>query len=116
MTHSTPAFNPAASLAWEETGPGVRRTLVAYNDDLLLVKVEFEAGAVGALHQHVHSQISYIESGEFEVTVGAEVRVLRAGDTFYAAPHVPHGVVARQAGALLDSFSPLRLDFLPAAG
>ena len=116
MTHSTSAFSPAASLAWEEAGPGVRRTLVAYNDDLLLVKVEFETGAVGALHQHVHSQISYVESGEFEVTVGAEVRVLRAGDTFYAAPNVPHGVVARQAGALLDSFSPLRLDFLPAAG
>ena len=116
MTHYSPPFSAAASLAWEETGPGVRRTLVAYNDDLLLVKVEFETGAVGALHQHVHSQISYVESGEFEVTVGTEVRVLRAGDTFYAAPNVPHGVVARQAGALLDSFSPLRLDFLPAAG
>ena len=115
MTHSTPPFSLAADLAWEETSPGVRRTLVAYNDDLLLVKVAFETGAVGALHQHVHSQISYVESGEFEVTVGGEVRVLAAGDTFYAAPNVPHGVVARQAGALLDSFSPLRLDFLPAA-
>jgi quercetin dioxygenase-like cupin family protein len=115
MTHSTPAFSPAADLAWEATGPGVRRTLVAYNNDLLLVKVEFETGAVGALHQHVHSQISYIESGEFEVTVGDETRVLQAGDTFYAAPNVPHGVVARQTGVLLDSFSPVRLDFLPAA-
>ena len=115
MTHSTPAFSPAADPTWETTGTGVRRTLVAYNDDLLLVKVEFEAGAVGALHQHVHSQISYVESGEFEVTVGDEIRVLRAGDTFYAAPNVPHGVVARQAGVLLDSFSPVRLDFLPTA-
>jgi quercetin dioxygenase-like cupin family protein len=114
MTHSTPAFSPAADLAWEPTGPGVRRTLIAYNDDLLLVKVEFAAGAVGARHHHVHSQISYVESGEFEVTVGDEVRVLHAGDSFYAAPNVPHGVVARQAGALLDSFSPLRQDFLPA--
>ena len=114
MQHSTPAFRSAADLTWEPTGPGVRRTLLAYNDDLLLVKVAFEAGAVGALHQHVHSQISYVESGEFEVTVGDDTRVLRAGDTFYAAPNVPHGVVARQAGALLDSFSPLRLDFLPA--
>jgi quercetin dioxygenase-like cupin family protein len=113
MNHSTPPFSPAADLAWEETGPGVRRTLVAYNDDLLLVKVAFEIGAVGALHQHVHSQISYVESGEFEATVGGEVRVLRAGDSFYAAPNVPHGVVARQAGVLLDSFSPVRLDFLP---
>ena len=114
MAHSTAVFRSAAEFTYEETGPGVRRSLVAYNDDLMLVKVEFEAGAVGALHQHVHSQISYVESGEFEVTVGSEVRMLRAGDTFYAAPNVPHGVVARQAGTLLDSFSPLRLDFLPA--
>jgi quercetin dioxygenase-like cupin family protein len=115
MTHSTPAFRPAVDLVWEPMAPGVRRILLAYNDDLLLVKVEFETGAVGALHQHVHSQISYIESGEFEVTVGDETRVLRAGETFYAAPNVPHGVVAQQAGVLLDSFSPLRLDFLPVA-
>lgn len=115
MAHSTAAFRSAADLSWEATGPGVRRTLVAYNDDLMLVKVEFEVGAVGALHQHVHSQISYVESGEFEVTVGDDTRVLQAGDSFYAAPNVPHGVVARQAGVLLDSFSPIRLDFLPAA-
>ena len=115
MSHSTSAFRPAADLAWEETGPGVRRTLVAYNDDLLLVKVAFEAGAVGALHQHIHSQITYVESGEFEATVDGETRILQAGDSFYAAPNVPHGVVARQAGVLLDSFSPMREDFLPAA-
>ncbi len=113
MTHSTPAFRPATDLTWEEMAPGVRRTLVAYNDDLLLVKVEFETGAVGALHQHVHSQITYVESGEFEATVGDETRILKVGDSFYAAPNVPHGVVARQAGVLLDSFSPVRLDFLP---
>jgi len=113
MIHSSPAFRPAADLAWEETGPGVRRTLVAYNDDLLLVKVAFETGAIGALHQHVHTQITYVESGEFEATVGGETRLLKAGDSFYAAPNVPHGVVARQAGVLLDSFSPVREDFLP---
>ncbi|RZK17248.1 MAG: cupin domain-containing protein [Hymenobacter sp.] len=115
MLHSTTAFCPGADLSWEETGPGVRRTLVAYNDDLLLVKVTFETGTVGALHHHVHSQITYVESGEFEATVGEETRILQAGDSFYAAPNVPHGVVARQAGVLLDSFSPVRLDFLPTA-
>ena len=113
MPYSTPAFRPATDLTWEKTAPGVRRTLLAYNQDLMLVKVEFENGAVGALHQHVHSQISYVESGEFAVTVGEETRILRAGDSFYAAPNVPHGVVARQAGVLLDTFSPMREDFLP---
>ncbi len=38
MTHSTPAFRPATDLTWEKAAPGIRRTLVAYNKDLLLVK------------------------------------------------------------------------------
>jgi quercetin dioxygenase-like cupin family protein len=111
MKYFTAVSHPAADLRWEAMAPGVRRTLAAYNNDLLLVKVEFEAGAVGALHYHAQSQISHGESGEFEATVGDETHVLRAGDSFYAATNVPHGVVARQAGGLLDSFSPVREDF-----
>ena len=106
MKHFTNTFRPAADLHWEVMAPGVRRTLVAYNDDLLLVKVSFETGAVGALHQHVHSQITYVESGEFEAIVGGDTRILRAGDSFYAAPNVPHGVVARQAGVLTRLIQP----------
>ena len=81
----------------------------------MLLKVEFEAGATMALQQYPQSCIGYVESGEFTVTVGDETRILRAGDSFYTAPGVLHGVVARQAGALLNSFSPTRKDLLPLA-
>ena len=36
---------------------------------LMVVKVEFEKGGVGNLHQHYHSQITHIESGKFEVEI-----------------------------------------------
>ncbi len=115
MPHSTSPFRPANALIWHNVVPGIRRTLVAYTDDLQLVKVEFETHAVSLIHQHAHGHISYIESGEFAVTVGEETRILHAGDSFYAAPNVPHGVVARQAGTLLDSVGPAHEDFLPPA-
>ncbi|MGI4735490.1 MAG: cupin domain-containing protein [Janthinobacterium lividum] len=113
MPNSNPSFRPADTLHWESTSPGVRRAIVAHNADMMLVRVEFRIGAVGALHQHASTQISYIESGEFAVTIGEETRIMYAGDSFYVAPNVPHSAYARQAGVLLDSFSPARQDFLP---
>lgn len=115
MPSPNPSFRPADTLYWEAISPGLRRAIVAHNDDLMLVRVEFRAGAVGTLHQHPQSQISYVESGEFAVTIGEETRIMYAGDSFYVAPNVPHSAYARQAGVLLDSFSPARPDFLPPA-
>ena len=97
---------------WLTVADGVQRQVLAHGPDLMLVKVRFETGGIGALHQHVHSQITYVESGVFRCVVGEEEVVLRAGETFYAAPNVWHGVECLEAGVLLDSFSPMREDFV----
>lgn len=99
-------------LTWETVGEGVRRKVLAYGPDLMLVKVSFETGAVGAPHRHVHAQITYVESGVFRCLVGEEERMLRAGDGFHAPSNLWHGVVCEEAGVLLDSFSPMRDDFV----
>ena len=39
-------------------------------------------------------------------------KVLRAGDGYYVAPNLPHGCVCLEAGVLVDTFSPMREDFL----
>jgi quercetin dioxygenase-like cupin family protein len=68
--------------------------------------------AVGVLHHHPHRQATLVESGRFEVRIGDETRVLDAGDGFFAVPDVEHGVVALEAGVLVDVFAPAREDFL----
>lgn len=100
------------SLAWEDVGPGVRRKIMAYDANLMLVKVQFEAGGVGAIHHHYHTQMSYVESGRFAITIGDETRELKAGDVYHIPPDVPHGALAIEAGVLVDVFTPLREDFL----
>lgn len=100
----------------ELVGEGISREILAYGPSLMLVRVRFEAGAVGAPHHHPQAQTTYVESGTFRCRVGAQELVLKAGEGFYAAPHVVHGVVCEEAGVLLDSFSPLRTDFLNEAG
>lgn len=112
MHTNQPAFPAPETLTWLTVGEGVQRRILAYGPDLMLVKVAFEAGGIGARHHHVHSQITYVESGVFRCTVGEEEQVLRAGDIFYAAPSVWHGVECLEAGVLLDSFSPMREDFV----
>jgi len=106
-------FSSAETTAWQDLGHGLRRQVLTYGPELMLVKVAFEAGGVGAPHQHPHVQLSYVESGVFEATVGGQTQVLHPGDTFYAPSNVRHGVVCQQAGVLLDVFNPLREDFLP---
>lgn len=100
------------NISWEQTGDGVRRKIMAYDESLMLVKVEFQTGAVGALHQHIHKQISHVESGIFETEINGEKKILKAGDAFYIPSNVVHGVVCLEAGVLIDCFSPMREDFI----
>ena len=114
MRYFSQPFIQDQDIAWEAVSTGVRRKILAYDDSLMLVKADFATGGVGPIHQHVHSQTTYVESGEFAVTIGGETRVLRTGDAYYIPPNVPHGATALQAGVLLDMFSPIREDFMTA--
>lgn len=105
-------FQHEAEIAWEPTEPGVKRKIMAYGPDLMVVRVAFEKGAVGKAHQHPHRQASYVESGVFDVTIDGRTERLRAGDTFFVPENLVHGVVAVEAGQLIDSFTPMRTEFL----
>lgn len=99
-------------IEWEEVAPGMKRQIMGFDDKIMMVKVKFEKGGVGALHEHFHSQVSYVESGVFELTIGGEKKMLKAGDAFYITPHVTHGCVCIEDGVLIDVFSPMRDEFI----
>lgn len=100
----------------EVVGDGVARQILGFNSDLMMVRVWFDKGAVGPVHRHIHSQVSYVESGRFSVRVGDDVQTLSAGDCFFIPPNVDHGAVCEEAGVLLDVFNPVRQDFLDGEG
>jgi len=105
-------FIEDADVEWQQTAPGMRRKIMAYDEKLMVVRVEFEKGGVGTLHKHPHIQITHVESGVFEVEIGGEKKILKAGDAFYIPTNVIHGAVCLEAGVLIDTFSPVREDFL----
>jgi quercetin dioxygenase-like cupin family protein len=86
--------------------------ILGFDDQLMMVYVRFQKDAVGSLHHHPHRQVSYVESGRFEVTIYAEKKILEQGDCFFVAPDVVHGVIALEDGVLVDVFTPAREDFL----
>lgn len=100
------------TLAWEQVGVGVKRKIMTYDANLMMVKVAFDAGGIGAPHEHLHTQMSYIASGVFEITIGDQTQTVRTGDAYYIPPNVRHGAVCIEAGVLVDIFTPLREDFL----
>jgi quercetin dioxygenase-like cupin family protein len=97
---------------WEDLGNGINRQVYGYDDKIMLVKAKFDAGAVGTLHKHHHSQVTYVESGVFEMTIGDAKKIIRKGDGYYVPPHEIHGCVCVEPGTLIDVFSPHREDFL----
>ena len=93
-------------------GEGVTRRVLAYDDGMMIVENTFETGAVGALHSHPHTQLTYIVSGRFRFTVGEETMEVAAGDTLLKKNGIPHGCVALEGGVMLDFFHPMRKDFV----
>lgn len=101
-----------ASTGWEDMGDGVSRQVMGWDEKIMMVKVKFRKGAEGSPHQHMHSQVTYCNSGTFEFTVDGEKKVITEGDGLYIPPNVVHGAVCLEEGVLIDVFSPVRQDFL----
>ncbi|WP_027377876.1 cupin domain-containing protein [Kaistella palustris] len=105
-------FLEQSKYTWEKIDDNLERAVVGYDESLMLTIVRFKKGGVGKLHQHIHSQVAYIASGAFEVQIEDEKKVLKTGDSFFLKTNIKHGVVCLEDGVLIESFSPLREDFL----
>ncbi|HFQ5324624.1 TPA: cupin domain-containing protein [Vibrio vulnificus] len=99
-------------IALEDLGQGISRKVLAHSDNMMSVEVHFESGAIGAMHSHPHEQLTYVLSGEFEFTIGDEKKIVKTGDTMYKEPNIEHGCVCLKAGVLIDTFTPMRKDFV----
>ena len=60
MKMCSEVFQFEKELKWENPGPGIRRQIMGYDEQLMMVKVQFEKGAVGTMHEHHHSQATYV--------------------------------------------------------
>ncbi|HEY3390292.1 MAG TPA: cupin domain-containing protein [Prolixibacteraceae bacterium] len=101
---------------WEEVRTGVFRKIV-YLKDIMTVIFEFRNGPwneADPYHSHTQEQTCYIAKGEIILYCEGEAdRQLCEGDLFYIPSGVKHTIkVISPIARLVDSFSPVREDFL----
>lgn len=92
--------------------PGLKRRVLAYNDNLSLVEHQMEKGWVGAVHSHPHDQIVYVVRGHLRVTCEGETYDVRAGDSFVVRGGVEHGASALDDSLVIDVFTPCRKEYI----
>lgn len=101
---------------WEQIREGVFRKLV-YLEHIMTVMIEFRNGPwsqADPYHSHPHEQTCYIAKGEILLLCeGEPEQHLTEGDLFYIPSGKQHTIrVLTQVARLVDSFSPIRADFL----
>ena len=103
-----------ADTAATPVGDKCLRRVLIQGPAMMLVEFRFQKGGIGTPHKHdEHEQVGYIAKGSFELTVDGKMQVVHAGDTYYAARNVMHGVVAlEEDSVIIDTFTPPRADFL----
>ncbi|MBR3765400.1 MAG: cupin domain-containing protein [Clostridia bacterium] len=99
-------------IPFRNLGGGVQRRVLSYNEELMTVEVAFEAGAVGAVHTHPHTQCTYVLAGRFSYSVEDKSVTLGPGDSIVVPSGLPHGTTCLEEGVLLDVFTPMRKDFI----
>ncbi len=92
---------------------GLRRQVMSFSPQMMLVRHRMEKGWVGVKHSHPHEQMVYVVSGRlvFESPEGSVET--KAGDCFLVPGGVPHQASALEDSEVLDVFTPYREDYAP---
>jgi quercetin dioxygenase-like cupin family protein len=68
------------------------------------------------VHSHLHEQITLVERGRVLFTIDGTQKTVAAGDVLHFPSGLPHGAtMLDEEVVLIDIFSPIREDFLPAS-
>ncbi len=82
-------------------------------EKMTLAYWDIKAGSILPEHSHHHEQVAaQVISGEFELTLDGEAKIMKAGDIAVIPSNVLHSGKAITDCQLLDVFSPVREDYL----
>jgi quercetin dioxygenase-like cupin family protein len=100
---------------WDETpredmSPLITRQVI-HTPALTMLRGTFKQGAVIALHQHLHEQITTVLSGKLRLEISGEATVLGPGELVRIPSDVPHTAEALEDTVVLDVFTPARTDW-----
>jgi quercetin dioxygenase-like cupin family protein len=93
--------------------PGLRRQVMSFTPNMMLVRHRMVKGWVGAKHSHPHEQMVYVVSGRIVLETPDGQVEAGAGDSFIVSGGVEHQAWALENSEVLDMFTPYREDYAP---
>ena len=89
---------------------------VVHLEQLMVTVIEFTNGPMekaDPFHNHPHEQITYVSEGSLKLFIEDREYLLNKGDVFKVASNLNHAIqTLTEKVTLVDSFSPIREDFL----
>jgi len=96
-----------------ENPPGVFRTTVVYNDELMLCHFLLRKGALVPIHKHASSQNGYLIRGKLRMIWGdGRELVAEPGSGWCFNPNEAHGAEAIEESEAVECFAPARPEYL----
>lgn len=87
-----------------------RKLAVGQNE--MIGRLRLAKGAAVPPHKHLSEQITMVMSGALKFTIEGKDIDVRAGEVLVIPPNVVHSAIALEDTDDIDSFSPLRIDWL----
>ena len=91
--------------------PGLRRQVMSYSKNMMLVRHTMTKGWVGALHSHPHEQMVYVVRGRLIFEHPGGKFQVGSGESFIVPGDVKHQASALEDSEVLDIFTPFREDY-----
>jgi len=97
-----------------ENPPGILRTTIAYNEQLMLCHFLLKKDVRIPIHRHVASQNGYLIRGKLRLLWddGREF-IAEPGSGWCFNSNVPHGAETLEESEAVECFAPLRPEYLP---
>ena len=95
---------------------GVERETLAVGESLMIVRFTFQKGTEVPWHAHPHEQSSFIVQGRLKLLLQREQKeqeiILSPGMSAIIPPNVQHKAIAMEDTVDVNSFTPIREDYL----
>ena len=91
---------------------GVQRRNLVVGQQTMLCEFHLQQDKVLPLHQHPQEQTGYLLSGRLLFEIDGEEITMKPGDSWSINGNVSHKVTVLETAVVIESFTPVRDDFL----
>ncbi len=91
---------------------GVSFDVLAIGQKSMVTKMKYKIGDNVPSHAHPNEQSGYVISGKYRIKFQNLNEIICPGDSYSIPENIEHSLEVIEAGEVIDTFTPLRQDYL----